>query len=464
MTNPFDAPDGEFSVLVNDEGQHSLWPSSVDVPAGWSVVHGPDTRDGARRWVDEHWTDMRPRSLVARQLGTRCPVAYPPREYERLDMDPMYAELRASKRLLRIKVAYGDDAWLVTRHDHAKMVMTDPRFSRSAAADHDEARLTPFPIRTSILGMDPPDHTRLRTLLSRVFTQQRIEAMRVRMDEIAERLIDALIDRPPPADLLEHFVLPFSGFAICELMGIPAGDRPQFRAWIDGFASTSAMPEAEVAARMDAMYEYIGRLIADRREHPGDDLISGLIRAQTDGERLTEKELLEFVTVLLIAGYDTVALELASAVVVLLTHPEHTAALARTPELMPMAVHELLRFIPLDSHVTFARYAVEDVQVGETLVRAGDALLVSFPSANRDADMWNNPDELDFSRPKRPHFGFGAGIHRCAGAPLAVVEMQVSLAALLRRLPQLRLGVPAEALPWRPGMLLRSLESLPVTW
>jgi cytochrome P450 len=459
MTNPFDVQGAEFSVLVNAEGQHSLWPTFAEVPAGWTVVHGPDTRDGARRWVDEHWTDMRPRSLAS-----RCPVAYPPREYERLDMDPMYAELRASRRLLRVKVAYGDDAWLVTRHDHAKLVMTDPRFSRSAAAEHDEARLTPFPIRTSVLGMDPPDHTRLRLLLARVFTQQRIEDLRGRMDETAGRLIDALVDRPPPADLLEHFVLPFSGFAICELMGIPAADRPQFRAWIDGFASTSAMPEAEVAARMDAMYAYIGGLIAGRRDRPGDDLISGLIRAQTDAERLTETELLEFVTVLLIAGYDTVALELASAVVVLLTHPDRLAELRESPDRLPQAVHELLRFIPLDAHVTFARYATADVQLGETLVRAGDALLVSFPSANRDADVWDRPDELDFSRPKRPHFGFGAGIHRCAGAPLAVVELQVALAALVRRLPTLRLAVPADALPWRPGMLLRSLESLPVAW
>jgi len=463
MTNPFDDPEGEYLVLVNDEGQCSLWPAFVAVPAGWSIAHAKDTRQACLDHVEQRWTDMRPASL-ARRMDAPAACPFPFAENVALQLHPRFAELRREPWMQRVSVPYGEDAWLAVSYEHVRVVMSDSRFSRAEAANHDEARLTPFPIRTSILGMDPPDHTRLRRLLSRVFTQGRVERLRPKLLEHAERLVDELVARESPAELIERFVLPFSGLAICDLLGIPAAERPQFRHWIDGFASTSALPAAEVEARMDAMYAYIEGHLARCRQNPGDDLVSALVRACDEEERLTEKELLEFVTVLLIAGYDTVALELMSAVVVLLTHPEQMALVRAQPELWPQAVLELLRYIPLDAHVTFARYATEDVQVGATLVRAGEAVLPSLPSANRDVSVFERPDELDITRPKRAHFGLGGGIHRCAGAPLATVELQIALEVLLRRLPTLRLAVPADELPWRPGMLLRSLERLPVAW
>jgi cytochrome P450 len=273
-----------------------------------------------------------------------------------------------------------------------------------------------------------------------------------------------MIAHGPPIDLVEHFVMPFSGLVICELMGVPFADRTEFRRWLDAFSSTTAMPPEEADANMAAMHAYIERLVQRRREAPADDLVSRLVRARDEEDKLSELELVEFTTVLLIAGHDTVAAALMVAVYVLLTHPEHTEQLRQRPELMSQSVQELLRYMPLDAYFTFARYATADVELSGTVIRAGEAVLPSMPSANRDAAVFDHPDVLDFERPKRPHLAFGAGAHRCPGASLATVELEVALSALLNRFPTLRLAVPAQDVPWRAGMQVRSLERLPVEW
>lgn len=461
MTNPFDDPEGMYLVLVNAELQRSIWPRSIPVPAGWEVAHGPESREACLDFVRRTWTDMRPLSA----LGDReCPMKFPPREYVALDMDPMYAELRSQRRLFRVSVPYGDDAWLVTRWDDVKAVLDDPRFSRAAAALSDEARLTPTPIRTSILGMDPPEHTRLRRLLGGVFSGREVEKLKGMVTETAGRLIDEMIKKGPPADLVEQFVMPFSGLVICELLGVPFEDRDDFRSWLDAFSNTDPAAEKEIEASVEALYAYIAQLIARRRAEPSDDLVSKLVRAKDEEDKLTETELVEFISVLLIAGHDTVAAQLMNSIFVLLTHPEETERLRGRMETLPYAVEELLRFVPIDAHVAFARYATEDVELGGTKVRAGDALLLSLPSADRDAAVFDRPDELDLERKDNPHFGFGSGPHRCPGATLARVELMVATAALLERFPKLRLAVPERELSWRSGMLVRSLNHMPVTW
>jgi cytochrome P450 len=455
MSNPFDDHDGMYLVVVDDEDHHSLWPALADVPAGWRMAHD-GTRASCLDYIERNWTDMRPRRLR--------PDPYPFAEYQRLDLHPRYAQLREQRTLLRVRVPYGDDAWLATRYCDVKTVLGDPRFSRAAAAEHDEARLTPFPIRTSILGTDPPEQTRLRQLLAKAFTMRRVELLRPYIRQVATDLVDGLVRHGPPADLVEDFAAPMAALVICELMGIPAEEQKEFRRWTGAFSSTTAMTTDDVEDQMDSMYDYVTDMIDRHRRTPDEGLVSGLIHARDVEDLLSGNELLELVTVLIIAGYDTTYSELMSAVYLLLTHPEQTEELRARPELMPTAVEELLRFIPIDSHVAFARYATADVELSGTVVRAGEAVLASLPSANRDAEVFTDPDRLDFHRERNPHVGFGHGLHHCVGAALARIELKEVISALLSRFSTLRLAVPVAEVRWKSGVLVRSLVSLPAQW
>ncbi|TDQ54294.1 cytochrome P450 [Actinorugispora endophytica] len=457
MTNPFEDPDGSYLVLANDLGQHSLWPASLDVPRGWTVRHERADRAGCLEYVERVWTDIRP-------TGPAEPVDYPFRDYDRLEVDPVYAELRRHRPVLRVRVPYGDDAWLVTRHEDVKTVLADPRFSRALAAENDESRLTPLPVNTSILGTDPPDHTRLRRLLGHVFTPRKVEALRPRVRRTSLDLLAAMESKGAPGDLVEDFSLPLTALVVCELLGVPHDDRPRFRVWLDAFSSTTALSAGEVESRTAALYDYIGDLVGQRRRDPREDLISAMVKISDDSGRLSEKELVELASVLLIAGYETTSAQLMNSVHVLFSHPGAHAELRADPALLPKAVDELLRFVPLDAHVAFARYAREDVELSGTLVRAGEAVLPVLPSANRDASVFEDPDRLDLRRGRNPHLGFGHGIHRCVGAPLARIELEEGLDTLLRTFPGLRPAVPPEEMEFREGIQVRMLRRLPVRW
>ncbi|MBT2387143.1 cytochrome P450 [Streptomyces sp. ISL-11] len=396
--------------------------------------------------------------------GRPSPPSYPFNEAVALDVDPLYAKLREEEPVVRVGCPFGEDAWLVTKHADMKTILGDPRFSRALAAEHDESRLTPLPIHTSILGMDSPDHTRLRRLLSKVFTMRRVELLRPRIEAEAHRLVDALVAEGAPGDLMEGFAVPFAGTVVCDLLGVPFEDREQFRGWLDAFSATTVMSEEEIEEDTDRLYDYIGKLMVSRRAEPQDDLISAMVKASDEEDRLSEKELVELASVLLIAGHETVSSQLIDSLHVLFTHPDQLARLQREPELMTRAIEELMRYVPLISHVTFARYATEDVELSGTLVRAGESVLPAIPSANRDASVFEDPDLFDLTREHNPHLGFGYGIHRCLGAPLARLEMRVALETLFSRLPGLRCAVPVESLEWKDGMQVRSLLHLPVTW
>ncbi|RCV47604.1 cytochrome P450 [Marinitenerispora sediminis] len=481
MPDTFDDPEQRYLVLVNDRGQHSLWPEFAPVPAGWRTAHGADTRDGCLAHVAAEWTDLRPAEPAtpadgpppaARQAAPAAsgpvgpaepPVPYPFGEYDGLTVDPRYADLRGRPGLLRVRPPHGDDAWLVTRHEDVRAVFTDPRFSRAATALHDESRLTPDPVHTSILGTDPPDHTRLRRLLARAFTARRIETMRPGIRATADELIDAMVRTGPPGDIVEDYALPLTGLVICDFLGIPFADRDRFQEWLVAFSSTTALPPGEARERTAAMHAYIGELVEERRRSPDEALVSQLIRVRDDSDRLSETELVELATVLLIAGYETSAAQLMNSVHALLERPAQLARL-RAEGVTPAAVDELLRFVPVDAHVAFARYAVADVELGGTLVRAGEAVLPVLPSANRDPAVFEDPDTLDLGRERNPHLGFGHGIHRCLGAALARIEMEEGLGRLVARLPDLAEAAPLEEAPWKAGMQVRSLWHLPVRW
>ncbi|GAA4855617.1 cytochrome P450 [Saccharopolyspora rosea] len=390
-------------------------------------------------------------------------VPFPWAEYEGLHLDPRYARLREHGPL-RVRVPHGDDAWLVTRHEDVRTVLADPRFSRAAAAEHDEARLTPEPVNTSILGMDPPQHTRLRRLLTGAFTARRIASLRPRVRELADDLVARARRQGPPADLVEDFAIPLTGLIACEYLGVPTADHTRFRTWLDAFSSTTSLSPEEIRRRTGALYAYLAELVERRRADLGDDLVSKLIQDQQGGAELSDRQLVELVGVLLIAGYETSAAQLVNSIHVLLERPQRWEELRRDPSLVPAAVDELLRFVPLDAYVAFARYAVADVELGGALVRAGEAVLPVIPAANRDGAVFDDPEEVDFHRRSNPHLGFGHGIHHCLGAALARIELEEGIAAVLHGFPELRGAIPLAEMPWRKGIQVRIMRALPVRW
>lgn len=390
--------------------------------------------------------------------------SYPFSPLEGLRLDPTYAQLRADEPLSRVQLPYGEEAWLAVRYDDVKMVLSDPRFSRAAANGRDEPRMMPHQSDAGTLNMDPPEHSRLRGFVARAFTTRRIEDFRPRTAEIASELVAAMRQQGSPVDLVTAFAAPLPVRVICEMLGVPFEDQDKFGIWSEAVvASTSLSPE-QIGEYLGAMMEYMYALVAQRRAEPADDLISAMVKARDEKGRLTEHELVDLAAGLLAAGHETTVTQIPNFVYVLLANPKARDELVAHPELVPNAVEELMRYVPLVAGTVFARYATVDIMVGDTLVRAGDPVVASLPSANRDERVFTNPEELDFHRPAYPHLGFGHGIHFCFGAQLARMELQVAVATLVKAFPDLRLAVPEEDLAWKPGLLVRGLHSLPVTW
>jgi cytochrome P450 len=391
--------------------------------------------------------------------------AYPFNPPDRLNLDPRYAELREQEPLTRIQMPYGEEVWLATRYADVRIVLGDPRFSRAAAAARDEPRSTPQRLETGILGMDPPEHTRIRTLVAKAFTARRVEQLRPRTQQIADELIDGLIAAGPPADLVEHFATPMPIRVICELLGVPVADEHKFHLWSESIVSTTSLPVETIQEYYGNLLGYMAGLVEQRRREPTDDLLGAMVRARDEDEgRLTEAEMVQLAAGLLAAGHETTVTQIPNFVYTLLGHPEEVARLRADPGLLPGAIEELLRHVPLGAASGFARYALEDVELGGVLVRAGEPVIVELGSANRDGTVFADPDRLDLTRAPNPHVGFGHGVHHCLGAQLARMELQVAIGTLLARFPELRLAVPESELSWKSGMLVRGLKHMPVAW
>lgn len=392
-----------------------------------------------------------------------CP--YPFSAPDRLVLDPHYAEVRAEQPLARVRLPYGEDAWLVTRYLDAKVVLSDPRFSRAASVGRDEPRTRPMATQGGgILAMDPPDHTRLRRLVAKAFTARRVEQLRPRAQEIADDLVTAMLTDGAPADLVERFALPLPIAVICELLGVPFEDRAQFRVWSDAFLSTTSLTPDEIKRSVAEMYDYMSGLIGQRRAAPADDLITGLIAARDDEDRMSEEEMVTLAMGLLVAGHETTASQIPNFVYSLLTREGLWARLGADPGLVPGAVEELLRHIPLGAASAFPRYALEDVELSGGVVPAGDPVIVSVAAANRDPEFFDDAEGLVLDRERNPHIGFGHGPHHCVGAQLARMELQVALRTLTTRCPGLRFAVTESELEWKSGMLVRGLTAMPVDW
>ncbi|KUF14461.1 cytochrome P450 [Streptomyces silvensis] len=378
-------------------------------------------------------------------------------------MDSAYEHCRNRQGLTWIRPPYGDDAWLVTRYEDIRFVLRDRRFVRTPPAGADEARITPLPLQDSILNTDPPQQPRLRRALAQSlgFNAERVRDLEELAAGESRRLLAAWSAKAPLADLAADYAKPLAVAVLCPLIGIPRQDLAVFLDWFEGFASTG-LPAGTVESRIEEISRYTGRLIDDRIHRPQDDLVSRLAaRLDRDGG-LSAAELGELVNDILLA-LDNVATQLTNACYVLLTSPEHLRELREDRELLPAAVDELLRYAPFPSHVTFARYATEDVEVGGTLVRAGEQVLPALPAGNRDPARFAAPDRLDFHREGNPHLSFGHGQHHCMGPPLVRMLVRVAVATLLDG-PELKLAVAERELPWRADLIIRRVESLPVTW
>ncbi|KJY20528.1 MULTISPECIES: cytochrome P450 family protein [Streptomyces] len=385
------------------------------------------------------------------------------------DPFPLYGKLREDGPVRRVVVAGGLDAWLVTRYEEGLAALSDPRLSSDVRDASDPRLLAQLPeteresMLSNMLRSDPPDHTRLRRLVSKAFTARRVAQMRPRIQAITDGLLDGIVPAGR-ADLVADFALPLPVAVIGELLGVPVDDQHDFQRWTDRMIMRGAEPPdpAVVNEAWQHMRAYVTDLIRAKRAHPGDDLLSGLIAARDEEARLSEDELIAMVFLLLAAGYITTVNLISGGIAMLLAHPGQLDLLRSDPELLGSAVEEFLRY---DGPVSpgIARFAREDVEIAGVTVPRGATVLIASAIADRDPARFPDPDRLDITRPDNAHLAFGHGVHYCLGAPLARLEGHIAIGTALRRLPGLALAVPPDEIRWRPGGL-RGPLGLPVTF
>lgn len=384
-----------------------------------------------------------------------CPVSdafpFPGSSYQ--GPAPHYARLRTEAPVVRVRTAGGVDAWLVTRYEDVRAALADPRLSRAETCKPGAPRIGGSMTTTPemIISLDGAEHARLRKLVVGAFTTRRVEQMRPGVQKVADELLDDMADRGGPVDLVQQLTVPLPLTVIGELLGVPREDLRQFETYARAFATVDDRAGGEESlAGLAKLNEYIVGLIADKRAEPTDDMLSDLIAARDNDDRLSEQELVTFGFTLIGAGFDTTANQLANSVLALVAgHRDQWHALVEGHSRIPDAVEELLRHVNLFATDTsgFPRMAVEDLEIGGVHIAAGEPVLLSLASANRDPSVFDAPDRLDLGRGRNPHISFGHGIHYCLGKQLGRMEMEIALAGLVRRFPDLRLAVPESELP-----------------
>jgi cytochrome P450 len=393
-------------------------------------------------------------------------------ETTRDDPYPLFESMRAACPVQPVRLADGHDAWLVLGHDAALQALRDGRLSKDmvAALEEDPGVVDPgLPgpaLARHMMNLDPPDHTRLRRLVSRAFVPTRIAALEPSVERIAEALLDELGATGPDSvvDLVQGFAYPLPFRVICELLGVPEEDRATLRqAFRTLFQPWSGSPPPEAVAASDTIVASLERLVADHRQRPRDDLVGVLVTASDDDDRLTEQELLGSLFQLIVAGHDTTTSLIGNGVVDLLDHPAQMRLLREEPDRMPAAIEELIRFTAPVPHATF-RVTTEAMDLEGVTIPAREQVLICLGAANHDPGVYTDPAVLDITREPQPPLGFGHGIHVCLGAPLARLEARIAFTALLRRFPNLTLAVDRRELRWThgDGLVLRGLDELPV--
>ena len=384
-----------------------------------------------------------------------------------VDNDPRLAELRAEDPVCQVRLPGGGVAWLATRYDDVRTVLSDHRFSREQAIKPEVPALVPgFDPPDTLLNMDPPRHTRIRALMTKAFAARRVERIRPLVVKTVNELLDELETAGPPGDLVEHYVARISMRVICELMGarpVRNVERAEIlRPMLDALLNTS-LTAAEVEKYLADTRTFIAELIDDKRANPADDVLTDMITAHDRGE-LTENELNTITIQVISAGYHPVASQLPLSVLVLLRRPDQWAQLREHPALLPNAIEETLRYT---SAVACAgmRVTVADVELGGVSIPAGEAVLPALGSANKDAAVFADADSLTFTETAKPaHLALGYGTHFCIGAALAKMELETAVGALVDRFPRLRLAIPESDLEWASNLAVRTIRKLPVTW
>ncbi len=388
------------------------------------------------------------------------------------DPYPTLARLRSEDPVHETSVN-GTRLWMLTRHEDCTNVLKDSRFSAAKfdegfletmlAGDDGPLRALAEAVQSMMLLKDAPDHTRLRTLVNKAFTPRMVERLRPRIEEVARQLIEEMQGRGR-ANLIADFATPLPIVVIAELLGVPVEDRDRLKLWSDRLATflDGTIRDAGLAASAQAcmeLREYMDEIVAARRAEPREDLISGMIAAQERDDRLSDQELFSTVTLLLAAGHETTTNLIGNGMFALMTHRDQFERLRAKPELTRSAVEELLRF---DSPVQLtSRCPLEDVVIGGKHIPAGGEVNTSIAGANRDPEIFTEPDRLDITRGENHHLSFGLGAHFCMGSALARLEGQIAFGALVKHLPAMELDGSA---PRKPGIVLRGFEAMPVTF
>ncbi|MEU6486654.1 cytochrome P450 [Streptomyces sp. NPDC046887] len=400
-------------------------------------------------------TEQRPPTLPRER---RCPFSPPPELEERRQADPVS----------RMRFADDSEGWLLTRHADVRAALATPHVSsHPAKAPQPWRNLAPemkaeVYLPGFLIFMDPPDHTRYRRLLTKWFTMRAIRRMQPRVDRIVADALDAMEAQGGPVDLVQSFALPIPLYVICELMGVRYEDRADFMDMVLRLQALDASPE-ELGATGARMNEFMMNLAADKRKNPGEDLLSHLAHDPDANPALTDLEIAGIGVLMLIAGHETSANMLGVGTYTLLRNPDQWALLRDDIGLIDQAVEELLRHQTIVQQ-GLPRGVTEDMEIGGHPVKAGEAVLASLPAANRDPEVFPDPDRLDITREHNPHLAFGHGIHLCLGMELARVEMRSAWRGLVTRFPTLRMAAPPEDIRWRDDQIVYGVYNLPVTW
>ena len=395
---------------------------------------------------------------------------------------PIYAEMRERCPLYARPLADGSTTiWFVTRYTDVEFMLRDHQTFvkdlRSTMTPEERAAQPDDPPQIRLLAnhmvnMDPPNHTRLRALVNKVFTSQRVEALRPQIQAMADELIDQVQDRGQ-MDLIDKYALPLPIQVITQLLGIPTADSKRFHTWSHAFITSPATAQrsqkklARAGRMMDDFTTYMADLFAQRRAAPQDDLITSLLQTEESGDTLSEEELFSMVILLVVSGHETVANTIGNGMLALLRQPDQLERLREDATLMESAVEEMLRYDGSMERATL-RFAAKDITIGGQTIRRGDAVSLVLSAANRDPDAYPAPDTLDLARYQnpqcKPHMGLGWGIHYCLGAQLGRMEVAIAVNTLLTRLPTLALDIDPNVLRWRAIPVVRSMEHLPVRW
>lgn len=377
-----------------------------------------------------------------------------------------YGELQREAPISRIRLASGRNAVLVTRHEHVRMLLDDPRLSADETAPG-----YPFlyegafesPLKGTFMRIDGEEHYRVRRMLARDFTVKRVQGMRPHIQKIIDDCMEAMAGLPKPIDLVPHLAFPVPSRTICHLLGVPYEDREVFEANTRKMIDHTSSQE-EVQAAVGAVFGYLDDLVTRKQRSPQDDLISRLVHDELETGRVERQKLVTIILILLVGGHETTATMIGLGVFTLLEHRDQLELVMREPDLWPCAIDELLRHQTIVQS-PIQRAALEDIEIGGEVIRAGEGVLAELAIANRDPGVFADPDTLDLRRKATAHLSFSYGPHQCLGLSLARVELELVFRTLFERFPALRLAVPKEEVPVRPHSVgLFGVEALPVTW